>query len=325
MSLTVNAAFNSFNQIIVNLDTERTKIARSSRDWLIGQLVNLPNKVADFPLLFDGMHIKYGSFARNTKIRELDDIDLIICLHAQGTQYGNSYSGAYTLVPPSTAKTLLGLCNDDGTLNSIKLVNKFKNALSQIEHYKAAEIHRKQEAVTLSLSSYEWVFDIVPAFHSVHGYYEIPDGSGGWKPTNPEIDQEKVNRINTKHNGRLLQLIRTLKFWNRRAMTTTIPSYLFENMILNYCDNRVAISEYIDFALRDFWSYFINGIHYSVPDPKGFQGELNTLSQEQRDSISAKAQDAYNRAQDAIRFETTDKNQQAAINKWAEIFGPNFN
>lgn len=325
MSTTVSEAFTAFNKNLVNIDSDRTKVARASRDWLIAQLISLPSKVTDFPRLYDGMHIKYGSFARNTKIRELDDIDLMLTFTAEGTTYStiNTFE-KYVLRPPAEAEKLVKLCNEDGTLNSIKLVNKIVSSLNQIDQYKSSEKHRRQEAATLNLSSYEWSFDIVPAFYAADGFYQIPDGSGNWKASDPRVDHERVREVNDKHNGLILQIIRTLKFWNRRAMMTTIPSYLFENMILNYFDSCVSISAFIDFNMRDFWSDLITRIHYPVNDPKGMQGDLNTLSRDERISIETKTRETLTKALEAIRLETEMKDQQAAIKKWAEIFGPQF-
>jgi hypothetical protein len=154
MAKTVVAAFSEFNRDFVNLDTERTKKANSSRDWLIGQLKSLPGKIDDFPDLYEGMSVKFGSFARKTKIRELDDIDLILAFTAAGSTYSTHiYGQSYTLSAPESATKLRKLCNDDNTINSIKVVNKIVSSLDQIEHYKSAETHRRQEAATLKLNS----------------------------------------------------------------------------------------------------------------------------------------------------------------------------
>ncbi|MCK6380306.1 MAG: hypothetical protein L6Q54_03525 [Leptospiraceae bacterium] len=289
MAKTVNEAFNKFNTDTVNLDPDRTKVARSSRDWLIGQLISLPEKAEDFPKLYENMHIKFGSFARNTKIRPLDD-----------------------------------LCNDDGTLNSIKLVNKIVSSLNKIEQYKSADKHRKQEAATLNLNSYEWVFDIVPAFYTDTKYYIIPDGQGGWKATDPNIDQDRVSTINKKYDGKVLQLIRTLKFWNNRASMTTIPSYLFENLVLNFTESKDTLNDYIDINLINFWYYLKTAIYNEVNDPKGFQGNLNTLTYAEKVGISTKANDTYTKGYEAYKIETEEKNQSKSINKWIEIFGDKF-
>ena len=43
MAITVNAAFTTFNQNVVNLEPDRTTRARASRDWLYDRLEKLPN------------------------------------------------------------------------------------------------------------------------------------------------------------------------------------------------------------------------------------------------------------------------------------------
>ncbi len=325
MAKTVNEAFNIFNKDIVNLDPDKTKVGRNSRNWLLDQLISLPNKVDDFPRLYEKVHINYGSFARNTKIRPLDDIDLILAFTAEGTTYTTiTYGKRYKLNVPEQATHLSKLCNEDGTLNSIKLVNKIVSSLNRIEQYKSAEKHRKQEAATLNLSSYEWVFDIVPAFYTDTGYYVIPDGEGEWKATDPRIDQERINLINKKYDGNVLQLIRTLKFWNVRALMTTVPSYLFETIILNFVESQEKVSNFIDVNLINFWLYLKSAINNDVDDPKGFQGNLNTLSYSEKVSISSKANDSYLKGYDAFKIETEEKNQSKAIYKWREIFGDKF-
>jgi hypothetical protein len=58
----------------------------------------------------------------------------------------------------------------------------------------------------------------------------------------------------------------------------TIPSYLFEKIVLNFAEQLNELSEHIDFNLRDFWYYLKGAIYNAVQDTKGFQGNLNSLS-----------------------------------------------
>jgi len=325
MAKTVNSAFQEFNGNTVNLVADRTTQARNSRDWLIGQLEGLPNKIEDYPKPYDGKHIKFGSFARNTKIKPLDDIDLIFTFSAEASTYITiTYGKYYYLKPGENATKLKKLCDDDGYINSRKVINKLVSSLNEIEQYKSAEIHRRQEAATLKLSSYEWNFDIVPAFYTDNDYYLIPDGDGHWKATNPRIDQERISIINSKHNGKILQIVRTLKYWNIRAAMPTINSYLFENVILSYFESQAEISDFIDVSLIYFWAYLSSAIFNSFMDPKGFSGELNTLSYEDKKKISDKASDVYKKGLEAYDLETKDEDQEKAINKWREIFGDQF-
>lgn len=325
MAKNVNSAFTEFNKDYVNLDPDRTDNANRSRDWLIEQLKGLPNKIDDFPDLYNGMSIKFGSFARKTKIRPLDDIDLILTFAAFGSTYWTHiYGQSYTLSVPETAWKLRKLCNDDNTLNSIKVVNKIVDSLNKIEHYKTADKHRRQEAATLKLNSYEWNFDIVPAFYTDTGYYLIPDGNGKWKASDPRIDQERVRTVNQKHNGKILQIIRTLKYWNNHAQMPTIPSYLFETIILNYFDSKDKIADYIDYNLINFWYHFQNEIFNNIDDPKGYQGNINTLSLDDKTKISNKTNDTHSKAYEAYELEIKHKDQEKAINKWRTIFGDYF-
>jgi hypothetical protein len=326
MAFTVNSAFDEFNLNFVNIDSEKTKKATSSRDWLIGQLKNFPSKMEDFPRLYNEKHIKFGSFARNTKVKPLDDIDLMLTFSADGATYSKCIFGSnkYYIHTNNASQNLQNLSNDDWNLNSKKLINKLVISLNEIAFYKYADIHRRQEAATLELSSYEWNFDIVPAFFTVNNFYLVPDGDGNWKATDPRIDQDRVSTINQKYNGKVLQIIRTLKYWNRRVPVPMIPSYLFENVVLDFFEQINEASEYIDFNLRDFWYYLKSAIYNNVMDPKGFQGDLNILSFDYRIKTSLKAGDSYRKALEAISLETQERDQRKAINKWRETFGGDF-
>ena len=123
MANTVDTAFNEFNKDIVNLDSDRTIKANSSRDWLFMQLNNLDSKDnLDFPIKYEEKHIKYGSFARKTKIRELDDVDIMFCLNANGATYTKNYE-TYK-IHTQNADYRLKYLSDNDILNSKKVVNK---------------------------------------------------------------------------------------------------------------------------------------------------------------------------------------------------------
>lgn len=233
MAKNVNSAFDEFNKNIVNLNSDRTSIAISSRDWLFKQLNKLDSKEEQsFPFKYEDKHIKFGSFARKTKIRELDDIDIMFCLTA--------------------------------------------------------------------------------------------DGAGDWKATDPRIDQDLVTTINQNYEGRALQLIRTLKYWNRHNSSYTMGSYLFEQFVINYIKTQSELSQWIDIDIVKFFNYLSVHIHDSVMDPKGIQGNLNKFTFDQRKLISDKASWAYKKSEEAYKSETQENNQEKAINKWREVYGSNF-
>lgn len=109
MAQTVNAAFAQFLTEKVNLAPDRTETARGSRDWLYEQIASFQND-ATFPVLWSGYNINYGSFARKTKIRPLDDIDMMIGLHGQGASY--LYTGGQCTITVNPSTNLKAFCND---------------------------------------------------------------------------------------------------------------------------------------------------------------------------------------------------------------------
>ncbi len=327
MAKSVNGAFSTFLSDKVNLDKDRTKNARGSRDWLLDQIKEF-QKYEDFPKSYSEKDFHFGSFSRKTKIRELDDIDLMICLSGQGGTYLAFEDRVEITVNPNS--NLKQYCNDNSNiLNSRKVINIFIGNLKNIPQYSNAEIKRNLEAAILSLKSYEWVFDIVPCFFTTttsagRTYYLIPDGNGNWKMTDPRIDQERTTTINQNHNGRILNIIRIVKYWNKRPTMPSMSSYMLESMILNYYASKLdKASQYVDVELPYIFYHIETNILSDFNDPKGIQGNINYLTWEERQKLARRAKLDKEKAIEARNFEN-DGEQEKSIKKWAEIFGDKF-
>mgnify|MGYP000063286989 CR=1 FL=1 len=328
MATTIIIAFEQFLSNTVNLDSEKTKSARASRNWLIDRVHEFETKYDDFPKLYTEKDIGFGSFARRTKKRPLDDIDMMLCMTGRGASY--SENGGLIEITVSDNSNLRKLCFDDtDKLSSRKVINKFIEKLKNISQYDNADIHRNQEACTLKLKSYEWNFDIVPCFFTTEGndgktFYIIPDGAGNWKKTDPRIDKDKTTRINQDCDGNVLNLIRIVKYWNKRPTMPSIPSYLLENMILNYFDGKDSfVSSYVDKEFSGILDEIQAQIFFPVYDPKGIQGDINTLTIDERDKISTRAfvdSVKASQARDAEKAGHT----KSCFSKWQEIFGSEF-
>lgn len=326
MVKTVIQAFNKFLKETVNLEKDITSSARSSRDWLMDKISEFPVKQIGFPKLYNDIDIHFGSFSRKTQIRELDDIDIMIGLSGEGSTY-IEYTDRVEISVSSEATNLLKFCHDEtSTLNSRKLINKFVSALQDVPSYANAELKRNQEAAVLKLLSYTWNFDIVPCFMTSENnigksFYLIPDGNGYWKKTDPRIDRKRVSTINQSHDGNILNVIRIMKYWNTKASMPTIPSYVLETMILDYYAlvYRKA-SDYVDIEVPNILNYLYENIMNDVNDPKGIQGNINTLSYDEKEKIKIKANVDFIKAKDARQLEV-DEDMKASIKLWGEIFG----
>ena len=325
MATTVNEVFSEFIKNEVNLDTTKTKLARNSRDNLLSNIKSFSGD-DDFFHVNGSRCLNYGSFARHTKLRPLDDIDMMICISGSDDRT-YSYAGNGIYYMRANEKDIKNGLNSPGTenLNSTKVINRFVSKLSKLNDYSKAEIHKNHEAATLKLKSYDWNFDIVPCFYCSGDFYLIPDGKGNWKKTDPRIDNERVASVNQKYNGSLLELIRIVKYWNRRNSTYTIGSYMLECMILNLYESKNTPEKWwVDLQFRDTLNYLSSAIYNSVNDPKGIQGDLNPFSYSEKQKISEALKTAYNKASEASTLEINNKDNASAIKKWGEVFGDSF-
>ena len=325
MATTVNTTFSEFLKDTVNLDSTDTKTARSSRDNLLDNIKSFSGD-DDFFYINKSNSLYFGSFARRTKLRPLDDIDLMVCISgSDDRKYSSAGNGIYYMGANDVdIKNGLNTVYTDH-LNSTKVINRFISKLSELSDYSKAEMHKNHEAATLKLKSYDWNFDIVPCFYCSGDFYLIPDGNGNWKKTDPRIDNARTTEINQSHNGHLLELIRLVKYWNNRRITYTMSSYMLECMILNRYENmNTPDNWWIDVEFKDTLQYLSSAIYYSVNDPKGMQGDLNPFTYTEKAKISEALKNAHTKAAEALNLEINVKDQKAAIKKWGEVLGPWF-
>lgn len=93
MASSVYSAFDEFLKNTIRLDPNKTSIARASRDNLISNINGFSGN-EDFFFIASDLQLNYGSFSRRTKIKPLDDIDLMICIKGAGRKY-TTENGAY--------------------------------------------------------------------------------------------------------------------------------------------------------------------------------------------------------------------------------------
>ncbi|HCJ6419506.1 TPA: nucleotidyltransferase, partial [Enterobacter hormaechei subsp. xiangfangensis] len=214
------------------------------------------------------------------------------------------------------------------TICSVRILNAFKNHLQDIAQYAQADIRRNQEAVTLKLVSKDWNFDIVPCFITSEDafgrtYYLIPDGKGHWKFTDPRKDRDRVTTVNVQNDGNVLNVIRAVKYWQRRPTMPSMSSYLLETMILDYYAGKAVCSSFVDMELEALFRHLGLYVQFSVNDPKGIQGDINSLSAEARKAISDRCYLDAQKVSEARWFEE-NKEYEKSINKWRDVFGPFF-
>jgi hypothetical protein len=327
---TVWGAFKEFKGETVDLSPEVTASARSSRNYLFEQLRRLAEKDSSFPRLLNEF-MPFGSFARRTKIRPLDDIDVMPLLNGRGTtsvHMSSSDPYTYWLRIDDSSAPLDAFRDDYGYVSSIKVLNKIKSSLASVSNYRRAEIKRNLQAVTLELYSYDWVFDVVPGVPINDGlggraYFLIPNGKGDWTRTDPRIDQTNVTRLNSHHGGQFLPTVRLLKYWNKRTIKPVLRPYYFEILALKVFDYAPKIEDFPS-AVKYFFDHCPTYLWMSCPDPKGLGPDLDAdVAYETKQKVFQAMNDASWLAGRAIDHEARSEHKEA-IELWGRVFSRAF-
>ena len=253
MSETTDAAFQQFCSSISPSKFEREK-ASVSHNYIRQVLTNQNARYPSFPRIQRDFLI--GSAVRWTKISPLDDIDVFMVIDGSGLCYIQNGQ-----IVPSTIEgsgklpnPLYDLLDPDNLLNSVKVLNKFRDALKVT--YPDSKVSRDGQAVTVYLSSPGFTIDIVPAFYiqpllEDSPRYCIPMGHNirDWKSTNPDLDKKSVHDANKVHNGIASHIVLLFKYWNCYKNRNRLSSYHVEVMCLSLLGTS-PIQNYAEGVLR---------------------------------------------------------------------------
>ena len=329
-SVTTAQTFDQFRQNLVDLDRNKVRKARQSRVYLQEQLTAVKNADPDFPRITDSF-MPFGSFARKTKVRPLDDVDLLVMLNGRDSQVKEDvWTQAVCVQITSDSSPLEPFADDSGWVKSSWILNRFKSKLKKVPNYQRSEIKRTGAAVVLNLKSYDWAFDIVPSLPVGDGsgktiYYLIPDGKGNWVKTDPRTDQEHVTSANQNQNGNLLPMIRLIKYWNVRSRAAPrLASYHLETLLINaFGSGNPAIESKVRWSVPDAFQQLAYQVMFACPDPKGLGPNLDEgLPWETREKVRDAANDRAEYATYALHYEQQGDHQEA-IKWWGYVF-PSF-
>ena len=104
----------------------------------------------------------------------------------------------------------------------------------------------------------------------------------------------------------------------------TMVSYVLETMILDYFARVDKCDNFIDCRFREILKYITENIFNPVYDSKNIEGNINTLTIDQKNALHTRALNDYKKACDAISAEVNEKNQAKSIRIWRSLFGDDF-
>lgn len=179
-----------------------------------------------------------GSYARDTAIAPLDDVDIIFVIDPNG--WANEALGSLffpTRPPPGV------------------VLDSFASAIRY--RYPTSSVYGQRRSVRLSL--YHLDIDVVPAIDIGNDYIEIPDRNAvNWIKSSPLRHSQVASNINLARAGKFKPLVKLLKYWNSNIPSTaSLRSFAIETMAVRlFKDVNFASLEQGLLMFFDFLSQF---------------------------------------------------------------------
>lgn len=243
-----------------------------------------------------------GSYARDTAIRPIDDVDVVFVVDPAGWQ-----------------GLRIGLPSPEKILESFARAIRYR--------YPVSSVYGQRRSVRLQLHHLD--IDVVPAVqdpgNSKHIW--IPDvDTGNWLKSAPQVQMELATSINASRAGRFKPLVKVLKYWNGNLPSTTkfksfavetIATHLFKNIAINSVqDGLLVFFDFVaytaDKATHYRWSskYNVNlqWMFAQIPDASGSgTNVISGLADDRREKFVAAAvrsRDRMLQGQDAASIDT---------------------
>lgn len=152
-----------------------------------------------------------GSYARDTAIAPLDDVDIIFTIDPRGWSSSSFFS-----TEPSPEVVL----------------QSFARAVRY--RYPSSSVRVQRRSICLQLNHLD--IDVVPAIAKDDAgvIIVIPDrDAGSWIRSSPKTHSDFSTKVNLMHQGRLKPLIKLLKYWNSQLPSTAkFKSFAIETMVV---------------------------------------------------------------------------------------------
>jgi SMODS domain-containing protein len=192
--------------------------------------------------------------------------------------------------------------------------SKLKDAL--IEQYPDGHALNNQNGFMLPVKDFQ--YKIHPAYPVSNNTYMLPDENfDDWVKYDINSYNEIFVKENVRHKGKLIEIIRMIKTWNR------VSGNLFDGYYLELLVTEVLSSyEITSYAetLRHIFRAAVAEVVFQKHDPANMEFQIEGLN-DISDLITAMKllQKSYALADEAILFEQ-EGNTEKALNNWNKLF-----
>lgn len=237
-----------------------------------------------------------GSYGRETAIRGISDIDLLMILPYETYKKYDNYQGN----------------------GQSALLQAVKNSIAAT--YPTTTMRGDGQVVVIKFD--DMIYEVVPVFSNTAGTYTYPDTNdgGSWKETKPKEEIAAIEQRNRATNSNLRELCRMTRAWKEKN-SVPMSGMLIDTLAYNFIDgwaNKDKSYYYYDFMTRDFLLYLKGQNNQSYWRAPGSNQNVYSTG-----NFTTKATAAYNLSLEAISH--ADKgNTWSARQKWREIYGTDY-
>ena len=327
MASIVDKAFHNLFKHEIYCDNNETLRAHNHLNQIMDQIHQLADTKEDLPKLDKDHWVVVNDYGMNTHISPIKSIEVVLCMGwlNEGLDYNKD---SYKVRAGDKSGRFVHMRDQFHWLSPTMMNKNLAEHLKTLKNAKNVTVD-VNGGVTVREKGYLWIYNICLGFflkgvNDGEVYYLVPNGKNHWHPIQPNQIAARLNHLNKHHGSFLIDLIRCLKYWCREHLLPKIPNPLLEAIVFDYCDSKLTpLSEFSDLDISGVLKAIHKNILREYIDPIGSRGDLNSLSERDRNTISKQAFSDYLKADNARHFEQTGKVQRA-VDKWSEVFGREF-
>jgi hypothetical protein len=242
-----------------------------------------------------------GSYKRNTFIRGKSDVDTYAVLSLDEIRWGSGWKSSFTVLD---------------------------NLRAELEgRFRYTAIRRDIHAIALEFS--DSAIDVVPAAWAEFSkeykrpIYWIPDGSGNWMRTSPELHNDYLSGKNAESGGKLRATAQLIKFWREcRSPRIPLSSFHIEMLLAseNVCSGVKGYADWVTEVLQILAGRDCAGMR----DPYGICGNIPALKTDaQRESALSSVRNSRYHAKEALAA-AKRMDPGEALRQWNIVFNGKF-
>jgi hypothetical protein len=180
-----------------------------------------------------------GSYARDTAIYPLDDVDIIFVINPSYWNASPLWTVSTAFYPPAE-----------------KVLESFANAIRY--RYPVSSVYGQRRSVCLVLNHLD--IDVVPAIQDRNNskFIHIPDRNATqWIVSSPLLHSENATKVNQTYGGRFKPLVKLLKYWNYNLpRTAQFKSFAIETLAVTLFQNIQLPS--LQDGLKFFFDFIVS-------------------------------------------------------------------